>query len=198
MKYKRLALLVGRGSRVPRILESVKSISNINIVLVLSCIGNGIGISRARENGINTGVLEWSNYKNKAGGREIFTGNVRRMLDDSGVDFVIMAGWRVLMPESFVKAYAGRIVNVHPSLLPKYRGDGDRAIEEQWRNRHEDLKAGCTVHFVDEGMDTGAIISQFEIDSIGFDSVEELAEAIHKKEDLLLAGCIKLISEGKI
>src|SRR3989338_3869177 len=106
MKYKRLALLVGRGSRVPRILESVKSISNINIVLVLSCIGNVIGISRARENGINTGVLEWSNYKNKAGGREIITGNVRRMLDDSGVDFVIMAGWAGLVSERLLSRRA--------------------------------------------------------------------------------------------
>jgi len=156
MNITRIALLVGGGSRVPAILECAKDTPSVEVVFVLSCKGEGIGIEVAKKYGIETRVILWRDYRKESGGRKKFSWQVAKMLYERDVDFIIMAGWRVLMPPRFVQEFRDKIVNIHPSILPAYPGDGEKAIHAQWEEKAE--LAGCTLHFVDEGMDTGKVI----------------------------------------
>ena len=198
MGKKRVALLVGKGSRVPAMLECEDNLKDIEIVLVLSCTGEGVGTETAYKYGVDAEVVNWDDYKKFRDDRFKFDTLVLWTLAAHKVDFVIMAGWRVLMPRRFTKRYGGRTINIHPSCLPKYPGNGEKAIEGQWKNRHTDKKAGCTLHYVDEGMDSGKIILQYSLDPRECKSQEELAQRIHRKEDLLLCEGLELIAEGKI
>lgn len=190
-----IVLLIGKGSRVPGILQCVSKIKNATIVLVLSCVGEGIGTESARKHKIKSSVLKWEDYKAKNNGRNEFASRVRNLLKSYNADFIIMAGWRVLMPESFIKEFKGRVINIHPSILPSYRGDGEMAIKAQWENRWDRTapSSGCTLHYVDEGMDTGKPIMYGRVYPRDYFTLEEFAEAIHKKEDEVLCEGIKKI-----
>lgn len=191
-----IALLIGKGSRVPGILQCVSKIKNAKVVFVLSSVGENIGTISARQRKIKSSVLKWEDYKSRDNGRNEFSIRVRNLLKSYKADLVIMAGWRVLMPESFIKEFKGRIVNIHPSVLPLYRGDGERAIKAQWEARwaRDAPPCGCTLHYVDEGMDTGEPIMRGMVYPRDYLTLEEFSEAIHKKEDeVLCEGLRKLL-----
>lgn len=197
MNKIRIALLIGSGSRVSSLLECAKGTQNVDIVFVLSCKGEGIGIEVAKEYGIEVGVIRWKDYrKDKTQGRKNFSQEVTKMLRDRKVDFIILAGWVVLMPKEFVEEFNGRIVNIHPSILPAYPGDGAKAIHAQWESKAE--PAGCTLHFVDEDMDTGEVILHGYVRVSDYKSEEELADAIHAKEDEVLCEALKMIAKGAL
>jgi phosphoribosylglycinamide formyltransferase 1 len=197
MKITRVALLVGSGSRVSAFLQNMQVLKEAEIALVLSCAGlNGEGIQVARmEYGLPAGCVCWSDYRKMRYGRELFSKRICRMLESYEADFVVMAGWRVLMPKSFMESWQGRVVNIHPSILPEFPGNGEEAIRKQWERRLGTKKkewkgeippTGCTLHYIDEGMDTGSIILQGFVDAYAYETLEEFVQAIHKKEDEVL------------
>lgn len=197
MQITRIALLVGRGSRAPAVLRCVQSMENGEVVLAMSYWGEGVGFLAARtEYGIPTEVILWKDYKKREGGREQFAATAIEVLQNYDVQFIVMAGWHVLMPPSFVERFRGRIINIHPSILPKYPGDGDKAIEAQWLNK--EVPSGCTLHYVDEGMDTGKIILQAFVNPHEYQTIEEFTEAIHEQEDLVLCEGIKKLVDERI
>lgn len=197
----RIALLVGKGSRVPGILRCVENLHNAKVVYVLSCIGEGIGTETAKRHQIKTGVLAWEDYKRFKNGRNNFSARARNLLKSYQADLVVMAGWMIVMPASFVREFAGRIVNIHPSILPAYPGKAENVIPKQWRDKA--VPVGCTLHYVDEGMDTGKSILRGCIvrklaDYKKFSSFEEFEAAIHAKEDeVLCEGIRNIVKEWK-
>ena len=174
---RRVALLIGNGSRVPAILECVKGLGNVDVVFTLSCIGEGIAPDRAKSYGVEFGVIRWNDFKSEPNGREKFSKRVVAMLNERNIDFIIMDGWRILMPASFIAEFGGKVVNIHHSILPAYSGDGERAIHAQWEDRAD--PAGCTLHYIDEGTDTGKIILHGYVDVGDYKTEEEFAQALH-------------------
>jgi phosphoribosylglycinamide formyltransferase-1 len=189
----RVALLIGRGSRVPGILHCLSKIKNTKVVFVLSCIGEDVGVKAAKKRRIATGILKWEDYKSKDNGRNEFSARARNLLKSHNANFIVMAGWRVIMPESFIKEFSGLAINIHPSILPSYRGDGERAIKAQWEARwdRDAPPVGCTLHYVDEGIDTGEPIMRGIVYPRDYRTLEEFSDAIHKKEDEVLCEGLK-------
>lgn len=200
MRKIKIVLLIGRGSRVPAILECVNCIFEAEVVYVLSCKGAGIGTKIALSHGIGVGILRLKDFGKSQKDRERFSRAAARILRASKADIIVMAGWTVLMPSSFVKEFRGRVVNIHPSILPSYPGDGAKAIKAQWEARFDKdaSPAGCTLHYVDEGVDTGEPILRGIVYPRDYRTLEEFAEAVHKKEDeVLCRGIKKLVSERR-
>lgn len=218
-KAVNIALLIGEGSRVPAVLKCVSRIKNARAVFVISSKGEGVGTRAAARRKIRTEVLRMKDFckgedsllrphsaSRASMGEQGFGGQARERLSavisailrGRKTDLVVMAGWTVLIPSSFVRDFRGRIVNIHPSILPSYPGMGERAIKAQWEARwdRDAPPAGCTLHYVDEGMDTGEIIMRGIVYPRDYHSIEEFAEAIHKKEDeVLCRGIKKLVNE---
>jgi len=200
MKQVKIALLIGRGSRVPAILKCIGRMKNVEVVFVISCKGEGIGTSAAHSGGIRTEILRLKDFGDGEERRERLSAVVSAILRGCKADLVVMAGWMVLMPESFVEEFGGRTINIHPSILPNYPGDGDKAIKAQWEARGDKgaPHCGCTLHYVDEGMDTGKPIMRGIVRPRDYRTFKEFVEAIHKKEDeVLCRGIRKLVAKIK-
>lgn len=199
MKICNIALLIGNGSRVPAILKCVGELPNAKAVCVLSCVGAGVGTKAALEHRIYCRILRLRDFGRKAKDREALAGAVAEELKRHNVDLVVMAGWMIIMPESFVREFRGRAINIHPSILPAYPGKGNVVTPKQWEDKA--VPAGCTLHYIDSGMDTGRVIEHGYVvkkveDYEKFSSFEEFEQAIHAKEDEVLCGGIKkLVAE---
>ena len=132
--------------------------------------------------------------ENKDEQRQVHEQEINQVLLDYGIELIVLSGYMRILTPSFVKPWAGRLLNIHPSLLPQFPG----------AHAHRDViaakesKSGCTVHFVDSGMDTGPIIAQEEVEVLPTDTIDDLAERVKKKEHILYPRVIDLISEGKI
>ncbi len=192
-KPLKLGILVsGRGTNLQAIIDAIdKGDLNVEIKLV-GCNHEGAqAIERAERAGLNVEVYELRDYASRLAKQQA----IADRLEAADVDLVVCAGWdRVLKPE-FIGRFAGRVINVHPSLLPAF-GGGLHAIEEAWRYRVK--VTGCTVHFVTDEIDAGPIISQAAVEVEQDDSVETLAERIHIVEHRLLVEAISLYSEGRL
>ncbi|MBI1888602.1 MAG: hypothetical protein HYS15_01575 [Candidatus Spechtbacteria bacterium] len=187
----RIALLIGKGSRVPAIVSCVSKMSGAEIVIIVSSMGEGVGTKTAQDHGIEASVLRRGDFKRTPEGLEKFSEAVADMLRKQKVDLIVMAGWRIIMPKSFVEEFEFQIINIHPSILPAYPGKGEEAISRQWQEKAE--PCGCTLHFIDEGMDTGPIILQGFVERGDCATFQEFEEAIHRKEEEVLCEGIKLI-----
>ena len=119
---------------------------------------------------------------------------INEVLADYGVEAVILSGYMRILTPSFVKPWAGRLLNIHPSLLPAFPG----------AHAHRDAieagvtKSGCTVHFVDSGMDTGPIIAQEEVAVLLTDNEDSLADKVKSKEHVLYPAVIDLLASGNV
>lgn len=149
----------GGGTNLQAILDRVEdgTITNTEISLVISNKPGAYALERAANKGIPSQVLVPKEFDS----REAFGEELIRVLDEAEIDLVVLAGYLVILPENFVKAYEGRIINIHPSLIPSHCGPGYYGLRV-----HESVLArgnkvtGATVHFVDEGTDSGPIIVQ--------------------------------------
>jgi len=192
MPLKLGILVSGRGTNLQAIIDGIsRGTLNAEIALVV-CNHNGIqAIERAQQAGVPVEVYELTNYTSRLAKQMA----IADKLEAAGVDLVVCAGWdRVLKPE-FIGRFEGRVINVHPSLLPAF-GGGLHAIEEAWR--YGVKITGCTVHFVTDEVDARPIISQAAVEVEQEDSVDTLGEKIHKEEHRLLVEAIKLYSEGRL
>ena len=192
-KPLKLGILVsGRGTNLQAIIDAIhKGELDAQVKLVV-CNHAGVqAVDRATAAGIPVEVHELKDYASRVAKQRA----IADRLEAADVDLVVCAGWdRVLKPE-FVSRFAGRVMNVHPSLLPAF-GGGLHAIEEAWR--YGVKVTGCTVHFVTEEVDSGPVISQAAVDVEQNDTIETLAEKIHTQEHRLLVEAIRLYSEDKI
>jgi phosphoribosylglycinamide formyltransferase-1 len=188
----RIAVLVsGEGSNLQAILDRVHGRDGIEVVAVGSNRVEARALERARGAGVDTGAFRRADYEDRES-RDVALGD---WLESRDVDLVVLAGYMELLSPEFVRRFEGRLVNVHPSLLPSFPGlhPIEQAID------HGVRVMGVTVHFVDEGVDTGPIIAQqaFEVDpySLGVDAIEERVHAI---EHELLPRAIRLIAAGAV
>jgi phosphoribosylglycinamide formyltransferase 1 len=183
-------LLSGRGSNFAAIARNVLSGSiPARIALVISNREDAAGLERARALGFETRCLP-----SKGKDRETYDRELAAALRGSAVDVVCLAGFmRVLGPE-FIRAFPGRVLNIHPALLPAFPG-----LEAQKQALDYGVKfTGCTVHLVDEGVDTGPIILQAVVPVLEDDTLETLSSRILKEEHRIYSEAIRLVVEDRV
>lgn len=187
---KRLGILLsGRGSNFVAIANAVNAHRvDAEIAIVISNRPEAPGIAIARDRGLNAVVLP-----SRGIDREIYDAKLAAALDAAKVDLICLAGYMRLLSPAFIKRYPQRILNIHPSLLPSFPG----------LHAHRDALAhgakisGCTVHFVDEGLDSGPIIMQAAVPVLDDETEETLAASILKEEHRIYSEAIALVLSGK-
>ncbi len=187
---KRLGILIsGRGSNFEAIAEAIDANRlNAQISVVISNRPEAQGIAIARKRGLNAVVLPSSGIA-----RETYDAQLAAALDQAKVDLICLAGYMRLLSPSFIRRYPQRILNIHPSLLPSFPG----------LHAHRDTLAhgakisGCTVHFVDEGLDSGPIIKQAAVPVFDDDTEDSLAARILKEEHRIYSEAITLALSGR-
>lgn len=185
-------MVSGRGTNLQAILDAIEAGDlDAEVALVVCNHADAQAVARAESANVPVRVYELSDYPSRLAKQRA----IAHDLAGAGAELIVCAGWdRVLKPE-FVKQFEGRIINVHPSLLPAF-GGGLHAIEEALR--YGVKVTGCTVHFVTEKVDEGPIISQAAVPVLPDDVVETLAERIHIEEHRLLVEGVKLYAEGRL
>jgi formyltetrahydrofolate-dependent phosphoribosylglycinamide formyltransferase len=188
---RRIAVLLsGRGSNFEAIADAVDSgaIPNARLVAVVSDVAGAPGLEKARRRGIPSFAVDRFEY----GGRHEREAEILRILDDAQTELVCLAGYmRILSPE-FLARYRGRVLNIHPSLLPKFPGlDPQRRALEAGETR-----SGCTVHLVDEGTDTGPIVLQRTVAIDPNDTIESLSRRILEEEHRAYPEAIASVLQG--
>lgn len=156
----------------------------------------GIGaIERAKKHGIKTAVFAKKDYPDL----ENLYSELTKLLTAEKVDYIVLAGWLKIIPESFIKKFEDRIINIHPSLIPAFCGAGFYGLKVHQAVIEYGAKiSGCTVHFVNEVPDGGAIIAQRSVEVEEDDKPETLQARVLKEEHKLLPYCVKKLCEGKI
>jgi phosphoribosylglycinamide formyltransferase-1 len=175
----RIAILIsGRGSNMMALADAVRDgiIPDAEISVVISDQPNAAGLQKAQARGIETLVIKRGERTRAEHDREIIAA-----LHTRKVDLVCLAGYMRILSNEFIEAFRGRILNIHPSLLPLFRGLGP----QQQALEHGAKTSGCTVHFVDETLDGGPIIAQREVPVHEGDTVERLAARILVEEHKL-------------
>lgn len=189
MKKLRLAILIsGRGSNMTRLLEAASMPDYpAEAVLVLSNKAGAQGLETARAQGIEAAALPHRDYDS----REAFEQAMDKILRDHGIEIIALAGFMRVLTPWFVHRWEGRMVNIHPSLLPKYPGldTHARAIEAG------DVEAGCSVHWVSEGVDEGSVIAQARVPILPDDTPDTLADRVLVEEHRLYPQALKKACE---
>lgn len=192
-----LAILIsGRGSNMEAILKSIKKKKiPINPAVVISNKSDAAGLRIAKKLGVNTEVVDSSEYKGK---RLEYDKKLMLILNKYGVTskngLVCLAGFMRIISPQFVRKYKNRILNIHPALLPSFSG---LQAQEQ-AIKYGAKYSGCTVHFADEGVDSGPIIIQAVVKVKDSDTEGSLSKRILTKEHEIYPQAVKLFAEGKI
>jgi len=181
----------GRGTNFSAIVKAVKSGAlKANIALLVCDNPKAPVLGKARRAGIKIALIKREDFSTKKDFESEITGALKK----NKIDLIVLAGFMRILSERFVKAHSGRIINIHPSLLPSFKGtDGIRCAFD-----YGVKVTGVTVHFVDELMDHGPIILQAPVKIENHDTLVSLEEKIHKIEHRLYPEAIKLFVEGKL
>ena len=180
-------LISGGGSNLQSVIDNIKNKKlNCTIEYVISdreCLG----MKRAENEGIKTVFLDRKKYKNS------LSEKIREILEEK-VDYIVLAGFLSILTPEFVKNWDRRIINIHPSLLPKYGGAGMYGIKiHEAVIKNKEKESGCTVHYVDTGIDTGEIIIQEKVTVEPDDTPETLQQKVLEKEHIILTEAIKKV-----
>jgi phosphoribosylglycinamide formyltransferase 1 len=183
-------LASGSGTNLQAILDRLHGRGAVEVVAVGSDKPGARALERAEAAGVPTAVFPAGEY----GGREQRDLAIAEWLEERGVELVVLAGYMQLLSAAFIERFAGRVINVHPALLPSFPGlDAvGQAIA------HGVRVTGVTVHFVDAGVDTGPIILQRAIPLTYTRPLEEVEQEIHRSEHELLPRAIELIASGSV
>ncbi|AEI37432.1 MAG: phosphoribosylglycinamide formyltransferase [Zymomonas mobilis subsp. pomaceae] len=191
-KKKRVAVLIsGRGSNMEALIEASKHPDcPYQITLVFSNIAEAKGLETAKKAGIETAILDHRGH----GGRAAYDRKVLDILKAANADIVVLAGYmRIITPE-FVAAWEGRMLNIHPALLPSFTG-----LDTHQRALDAGVKLhGCTVHFVTAELDAGPIIAQASVPVLDEDTEETLAHRVLKQEHRIYAEALKDLAAGNL
>lgn len=176
---KKIAVFAsGNGSNFQAIANAVKGGRlHAEICLVVSDKKDAYVLKRAQADGVETFSFSPNEYKNK----EDFETDILTKLRNRGVEFIVLAGYMRLIGPTLLRQYSGRIVNIHPSLLPAFPGKD--AIGQAFAAKVK--MTGVTVHYVDEGMDTGPIIAQQSVPILEYDTLDALQQRIQASEHIL-------------
>lgn len=185
-------LVSGEGSNLQAILDQLHGRGEVEVVAVASNRAAARGLERARDAGVETGVFEARAFTDRAARDEALAD----WLDERGADLLVLAGFMELLGAPFIRRFSGRIINVHPSLLPAF--PGVHAIEQAIEYGVKQM--GVSVHFVDEGVDSGAIILQeaFAIDPPYSRDIAAIEERVHEIEHRLLPRALRLFAAGAV
>lgn len=184
-------LISGRGSNMVALVDAAKSgeIPDSEVVAVISDNPDAAGLSKARDRGVEALVIE-----RKGRSREDHDLEIVSVLREREVELVCLAGYMRLLSPEFVNAFPARIVNIHPSLLPSFPG-----LDAQQQAIDQGVKiSGCTVHFVDEFLDNGAIIVQHAVEVRDDDTADTLAARILDREHIAYVEAVKKIASGRL
>ena len=187
---KRLGILLsGRGSNFVAIADSIAAGRlDAQIAVVISNRADAPGMTAARARGLKVALLPSIGIE-----REEYDARLAAELDQAGVDLICLAGYMRLLSAWFIQRYPLRILNIHPSLLPAFPG-----LDVQQKAIDHGVKiSGCTVHFVDEGLDSGPIVRQAAVAVLDDDTAESLAARILKEEHRIYSEAIALVLSGK-
>ena len=189
---KKLAVLVsGNGSNLQSIIDSINiGDINANISLVISNIESAFALKRAKKENLKSAFLNHKNFSS----RESFDQALSELLIKHEVDLIVLAGFMRILSNSFTEKFNRKIINIHPSLLPKY--PGLKTHEKVMNNK--DKYHGVTIHLVDEGLDSGPIIAQARFVATKYKDIDGLITKVHSIEHKLYPMIIKMIVEGEI
>ena len=185
-----VVLISGNGSNLQAILDDARSSDLYQVRGVISSRAEVYGLERARQAGVPTEVLDHRQFSS----REAFDAELQKRIDAYQPGLVVLAGFMRILTPAFVRYYQGRLLNIHPSLLPAFRGlhTHQRALEAGEREH------GATVHFVTEELDAGPIIIQSRVPVLAGDTPESLAARVLKTEHEIYPQAIRWFAEGRL
>lgn len=195
----KIAVLVsGGGTNLQAIIDEIEkgTVTNTEIAVVISNNKNAYALERAKQHNIPAVCVSPKDY----GTREEFNKELLKKIQSFDVDLVVLAGCLVVIPKIMVEAYPNRIINIHPSLIPSFCGTGYYGLKVHEAALERGVKVtGATVHFVDDGTDTGPIILQKAVDVKQGDTPEILQQRVMKEAEWkIMPQAIDLIANGKI
>lgn len=193
MNKIRIGVLVsGRGSNLQAIIDNIENGSlSAEIAVVISDRADAYSLDRAKKHALPAVHVSAKGYKGK---RDEYDTLLVKELQKHNVDLIVLAGFMRIITPTLLKAFPNRIMNIHPALLPSFPG----LHVQQAALEHGAKFSGCTVHFVDEGMDTGPIIVQAAVPILDNDTEDSLSERILKQEHKIYSRAIQLYAEGKL
>jgi phosphoribosylglycinamide formyltransferase-1 len=186
-----VVLISGSGSNLQALIDSIAHDGNpARIAAVICNRADAYGLQRAKQAGIATELLDHKQFD----GREAFDTALIQAIDAHQPDLVVLAGFMRILTPGFVQHYAGRLLNIHPSLLPKHKGlhTHQRALEAG------DSEHGCSVHFVTEELDGGPRVIQAVLPVMADDTAESLASRVHQQEHLIYPLAVRWFAEGRL
>ena len=195
----RIAVLVsGGGTNLQAIIDAVKShsLTGVSIECVISNRPDAYALERANNHGIPGVCISPKDYSSK----EEYGKELARFLREREIDLVVLAGFLVVLPENFINEFEGRIINIHPSLIPSFCGDGFYGLKVHEAALRRGVKVtGATVHFVDAGTDTGPIILQKAVYVEEGDTPETLQKRVMEHAEWkILPEAIQLIADRRV
>jgi len=184
-------LVSGRGTNLQAIIEAIEEGKIAGeIKVVISDNPDAYALKRAQQYHIDTRYIDFKKFKK----RKDYDKEIIKTLKEKKIDLVILAGYMRILSPYFIRAYQNKIMNIHPALLPSFQG----LYAQRQAVEHGVKISGCTVHFVDEGIDSGPIILQKAVEVSDDDTEESLAEKILKEEHQIYPRAIQLFSEGRL
>lgn len=186
-----VVLLSGTGSNLQALIDSTADDENpVRIAAVIANRSDAYGLQRAQAAGIATRVLEHGGYL----GRDAFDAALMQAIDAFAPQLVVLAGFMRILTPGFVRHYHGRLLNIHPSLLPRHKGlhTHQRALEAG------DTEHGCSVHFVTEELDGGPLVVQAVIPVHSQDTAASLAQRVHAQEHRIYPLAVRWFAEGRL
>ena len=189
--FKIAVLISGNGSNLEALIDACKkNVINGSIDIVISNNPDAYGIQRAKNHSINYKIIDNNRFET----REDFDKALVEELNDSNPDLIVLAGFMRILTSVMTEAFRNKIINIHPSLLPKYPGlDTHNSVI-----KNGDLKHGITIHFVNEVLDSGQIIAQGEISVNANETSEELKTRIHAIEHVMLPMVVSKFADGTL
>ena len=195
----KIAVLVsGGGTNLQAIIDAIADgkITNTEIALVISNKDGAYALERAKNAGVNGMCISPKQFADK----EAYSQEMIKVLKENEVELIVLAGFLVVLPESFVNAFEGKIINIHPSLIPSFCGDGFYGLKVHEKALERGVKVtGATVHYVDCGTDTGPIIAQKAVYVESGDTPEILQKRVMEQAEwIILPKAIDDIANGRI
>ena len=186
--YNIAVLVSGGGSNMQAIIDNIKkgTLNNCEIKYVISSREDAFALKRAEKEGIRSEVVKEQDA-------------IVKTLVENDIDIVVLAGYMKILPKALIERYEGRIINIHPSLIPKYCGKGfyGKRVHQAVIDGKE-TESGATCHLVDEGVDTGKILIQEKVEVLPNDTADSLAERVLEVEHRILSEGIRKVISGMV
>jgi phosphoribosylglycinamide formyltransferase-1 len=185
-----VVLISGSGSNLQALIDSLGADNPVRICAVVSSRAEAFGLQRAQAAGIATHVVQHKDFAD----REAFDAALMELIDTHQPELVVLAGFMRILTPGFVRHYQGRLVNIHPSLLPKYKGlDTHRRALEAGDREH-----GCSVHFVTEELDGGPVAIQAAFTFEADERIDKLTDRVHAAEHIIYPLAVRWFAEGRL